>query len=395
MKALNIFGIILAWILSIAMVLMLIAAPLTLSALSLLDPENIAELVGEALVKPDESAAAVPEQDYGVVMLSAENGVREENSLTLDPIGENAETDDALAVLKDSLQDIVGEELNKEVLNKVLRSDAVSELLSAYVGDVTNAIIGKPGEKQFTAEKLVEVVKNNAGEIVEVLQEAGVTLTDDQKAQLKTEIKSAVEENAESIIAEIPTPEEIKESLVDGNQEIEIAFEILRAKNQIKGMLVGVIVVISLLIFGLRYPGFRGLRWLSTNLFTAGGFNVVLCIVLGLGSSAVKGVAEGVKAIESTPVEGIVTALLSQLTTGVIIRTVIIFVAAIALLVGYILLKVFVRKKKANKQAEPVSAEPIPAPAFVPESPVYTAVTVEPEIAAEQPAEEPAPTEEP
>ena len=395
MKALNIFGIILAWILSIAMVLMLIAAPLTLSALSLLDPENIAELVGEALVKPDESAAAVPEQDYGVVMLSAENGVREENSLTLDPIGENAETDDALAVLKDSLQDIVGEELNKEVLNKVLRSDAVSELLSAYVGDVTNAIIGKPGEKQFTAEKLVEVVKNNAGEIVEVLQEAGVTLTDDQKAQLKTEIKSAVEENAESIIAEIPTPEEIKESLVDGNQEIEIAFEILRAKNQIKGMLVGVIVVISLLIFGLRYPGFRGLRWLSTNLFTAGGFNVVLCIVLGLGSSAVKGVAEGVKAIESTPVEGIVTALLSQLTTGVIIRTVIIFVAAIALLVGYILLKVFVRKKKADKQAEPVSAEPIPAPAFVPESPVYTAVTVEPEIAAEQPAEEPAPTEEP
>lgn len=387
MKALNIFGIILAWILSIVMVLMLIAAPLTLSALSLLDPDNIAELVGGALVKPDESAAAEPEQDYGVAMLSAENGVREENSLTLDPVGENAQTDDALAGLKDSLQDIVGEEVNEEVLNKVLQSDAVSELLDAYVGDVTNAITGKPGEKQFTAEKLVEVVKNNADEIVEIVEEAGVTLTDDQKAQLKTEIKSAVEENAESIIAEIPTPEEIKESLVDGNREIGFAFEILRAKNQIKGMLVGVIVVISLLIFGLRYPGFRGLRWLSTNLFTAGGFNVVLCIVLGLGSSAVKGVAEGVNAIDSSPIEGVVTTLLSQLTTGVIIRTVIIFVAAIALLVGYILLKVFVRKKKADKQAEP-----IPAPAFVPESapaaPVYTAVPLEQEPAAEQPAEE-------
>ncbi len=392
MKALNIFGIILAWILSIAMVLMLIAAPLTLSALSLLDPENIAELVGEALVKEDEPAAAAPQKDYSIEKLSAGDNVREENSLTLEPVEENGEAEDVLDGLMDSVQDIIGEEVNEEVLNKVLQSDAVSELLDAYVGDVTNAITGKPGENQFTAEKLVEVVKNNVDEIVEIVEASGATLSDDQKAQLKSEIQSAVEENAEEIVAAIPTPEQIKESLVGDNKAMEIAFALLAAKNQIKGMIVGAIVLISLLIFGLRYPGFRGLRWLSANLFTAGGFNAVICIVLGLGSSAVKGVTAGINAIDGTAVDGIVGTLLSQLTTGVIIRTVIIFVAAIALLVGYILLKIFVRKKKAAKTAESVEAEP--APAFIPTSvPVDVPVAVE-QVASEQPAEEPAPTEE-
>ena len=194
----------------------------------------------------------------------------------------------------------------------------------------------------------------------------------------------------------MPTPEELKESLVDGNKERELAFTILAEKNQIKGTIVGIIVVLSVLIFALRYPGLRGMRWLSTDLFTAGGFNVLICVVLGIASSAVKGVTAGMNAIEGTAVDGIIGMLLSQLTKGVIIRTVIIFVAAIALLVGYILLKPFVKRKKAAKAETPAAEEVIPetVPAFEP-----VPVAVEQEVAVEEfaeesVAEEPAPAEE-
>lgn len=378
MKALNIFGIILAWILSIVMVLMLVAAPLTLSALSLLDPENIAELVGDALVKQDASAAAQP--THTLRRISAETATLGELSAEAD---ENSAAENILSGMNlDAIQDIVGEQVDEAVLGKILESEMVGELLDAYVSDVTNAITGKSAESQFTAEKLVKVVKDNMGEIVAIVEESGVTLSEEQKSQLKTEIQTAVEENAEQIIAELPTPEQLKENLVGNNKEIEIAMGVLAAKNQIKGMLVGAIVLVSLLIFGLRYPGLRGMRWLSANLFTAGGINVVICIALGLGTSAVKGVVAGVNAIDGTAFDDIVGTLLSQLTTGVVIRTVIIFVAAIALLVGYILLKPVVRKKKAAPVAEAPAFEAGETPSYVPTAaPVYTSAPVEAEPA--------------
>lgn len=383
MKALNVFGIIFAWILSIAMVVMLVAAPLALSTLSMLDPENIVELVGEAFLGNDESTAAASQKDYSVEMLSAKNNVREENSLAVDPIDESAAANDVLGGLMDSIQAIVGEEVNEEVLNKVLESDLAGELLDAYMGDAINSITGKPGESQFTAEKLVEVVKDNVDEIVEIMEESGMTLSQDQKTQLKTEINKVVQENAEDIVSALPTPEDIKEAIVKDNEGLEIAFAILAKKNQIKGMIVGAIVLISVLIFGLRYPGFRGLRWLSTNLFTAGGFNVVICLLLGAGSTAALGAEAGMNAIGGSPVAGIISKLLSQLAAGVVIRTVIIFVAAIALLVGYILLKIFVRKKRAQKE-ESVGVETIFEPAPIPAAaPVYTAVTIETERMSE------------
>ena len=356
MKALNVFAIILAWILSIAMVFMLVASPMTLSALSLLEPEDIVQIVGQVMVEGAEPAAAQPREAYGVQMLSAEAAVTEESAQS-----------DAANGLVQSIQGIVGDEVSPEMLEKVLTSDAMSELLGAYTEDVANAFVGVDGEKQFTSELLVEVVQENLDEIVEIVEESGkVALTDEQKEAFKSQLQTTVEENAEKIVEEIPTPEQVKESVLSSNQELALAFEILAKKDQIKGAIVGMIVVVSLLIFGLRYPRFRGLRWLSTNLFVAGGFNVIICLILGVGSSAIKSATTAIDSGVGGVIEDVIGTVLSQLAKGVILRTVIIFVAAIGLLVGYILLKKFVCKKKAN--ADPVEEEVIPeaVPAFVP-----------------------------
>lgn len=386
MKALNVFAIILAWILSIAMVVMLIAAPLALSALSLLDTDNIVEIVSQTLLDSNKSAAA--QEEFSVQNLSAETEVATEDT----PAAENA----AGSINMDGLQGLLGDDVSEEMLNKVLSSDALSELLGAYTKDITNAFAGKNAEKEFTPEFLVKVVNENLDEIVEIVAESGTPLTDEQKQKFKNQLQTTVEEKAEEIVASLPAAEEIKESIVKENEDIELAFTILARKNEIKGTIVGIIVVISALIFGLRYPGLRGMRWLSTNLFTAGGFNLFICAVLGLSTSAVKGATAGINALDGAEVEGIIGTLLSQLTKGMVIRTVIIFVAAIALVVGYNLLKPFARKKKAAKVAEPVAEEIIPeaVPAFEPAPVAVEQETVAEEAAAQESVEEPAPAEE-
>lgn len=385
MKVLNVFAIILAWLLSIAMVVMLVAAPLALSALSLLNPDTIVEIVGQVMVDSAEPAAAQPRETYTVKTLSAEAEATEESA-----------NNNAANGLMQSIQGIVGDEVSAELLDKVLTSDAMSELLGAYTKDIANAFVGKEGQQQFTPELVVKVVQENLDEIVEIVEESGAPLTEEQKETFKSQLQTAVEDNAEKIVEGVPTPEEVKESLLGKNdEEMALAFTVLAKKNQIKNAIVGIIVLLSVLIFGLRYPGLRGMRWLSTNLFTAGGFNVLICVVLGLASSAVKGVTAGMNAIGGTPVEGIISMMLGQLSKGVIIRTAIIFVAAIALLVGYILLKPFVKKKKAAKAVETDVEETIPetVPAFEAAPVAVAQEAVAEETAAEEPAEEPASAE--
>ena len=379
MKALNVFAIILAWILSIALVVMLIAAPLALSALSMLSPENIVELVGDALVEDNKSAEAQLQGQIVVRNLSAEVEVAPQEIPTTGNVAGGMDLS--------GLQEILGEEV---MFNKLLESKAMSELLNAYVKDVTNAIAGKNADKEFTSELLVEVVQENIDEIVEIVA-TGTSLTNEEKEQLKEQIRTGVVEKADEIVESMPSSEEIKESVLEGDEGLAIVFKILAMRNQIKGVIVGVIVVITALIFALRFPGFRGLRWLSIDLLIASLFNGIICKALGASSVVTLGLLDGIDALGSNA-EGVAGMLVTQLANGLVVRTIIMFVAAVVLMVGYILLKKCMRKKKTVKAEEPaveeVVPETVPAPVAVEQEAVAE------EAAEEQSAEEPAPAEE-
>lgn len=393
MKALNVFAVIVAWILSIAMVLMLIAAPLMLSALSMLDPENIVQIVANAMVDKEKSAVAQPQDQVVLQNLSAESQADTEEM----PDSGNAQSGLDLA----GLQGLVGDD---EIFSKLLSSRAMSELLGAYTEDVANAFAEKNAPKVFTPELLTEVVRNNIDEIVEIVA-ADASVTDEEKAKLKEQIQSGVVDKAEEIVEELPSAEEVKASVLESNESLGVVFMILAKRNQIKAMIVGAIALISVLIFALRFSGFRGLRWLSTNLFVAGACNVAISVVLSVGSSAVVGMAAGMNAMGGG-IDGIVGKMLAQLTQGVIIRTAIILVAATVLLVVYMLLKPLTQKKKAKievSEAEEIIPKVgpvfVPSPVVVEEEPAAEPVSQEAltqihEILAEEPVEEIAPIEE-
>ena len=349
-KTLNVFGIILAWFLSVALVVLLIAAPAALSALSLLEPETITDAVWSVL-ETEQPSAAAPEKSYSVTSLSAKKADKSSNATSAEKIlGE-------LDVSK--IEEIIGEEIDEDVFNKVLASDAVKELVGAYADDVMNVITGKTEESKFDADRIIEIVDDNIDEIAEIVQEIAPDLSAEDVKNLKSEIKTAVRENAEDIVEVIPAPEEIREMVVGSNPEVEFALALLAQRDIFKLIIVAAIVLLSLLIFLFRIPGFRGFRWLSVDLFVAGGFGALICVALHLGSSVAIGMLENVAELEMLAVNDVIRNVLSAFTRGVTIRTAVIFAAAIVLMVVYVLIKKL-REKKAARQAAPVFAPAAP-----------------------------------
>lgn len=403
MKALNVFGILVALFLSIGLVVMLIAAPLLLSTMSVLEPKNIVEVMVEGITEEMESAAAEPQKAYTFEKLSKSSGKESLVESIMDVLEE------------EGIDKIAGQKIDEEVVVEVLASDAMIDVFEAYAEDVTDALTGDSGKKQFTAKNVKEIVHDNLDEIVEAVEDAGIEMSKSEKAEVKEKIDSAMKKNAEKFVNALPDPEEIGETVINDEDLSELVGEFLAQRAMLKNTIVVTIIVLSLLIFFLRYPGFRGLRWLATDLFIGGGFNILLCAGLGIAASAARELAED---LDSSMAEGIIKNFIDQLSTGVIIRTVIMLAAAVVLLVGYYLLKKFVVKKAGKATEKPIvvpAAAPVfvPAPAPVPvAAPVYTAVTVapeladetaaesveepalaEPEVIAEEPAAEPAPAE--
>lgn len=326
-KVSNVLCIILAWILSIVLVLTLMVVPMTLSALSLLNTNTITKIVTDtltqSLIPADEDDTAA---DYSLSKLSNTSQTS------------NADT------ASSALGSILGDQVSPEIMEKLLTSKAAQEFINTYIGDVTNAFTGSGENAQLDAQKVKSIVSDNMDEIVEIVRQINPNLTDSDVAQLKDAITKAVDEQAEDLVQMLPQPEEIKQELMESSPELKTAFDILAKKDTIKLAVIGAVVLLSGLIFVCRLWGFRGFRWLAVDLFVGGGFNGLVCVGLFLGASVVK------QMIADQPmIDGLIGSLLSSFTVGMVIRTVVMLTAAVGLLLAYI----FIKKARAAKQAAP------------------------------------------
>ena len=230
-KVLNVFGIIFAWILSIALVLSLIVSPIILSALSLLSPKTLAN----AVTNIDMSSLVAPE------------------------VGGEGSEDGGMAAL--------------------LSTNAAKELFQLYATDITNSLSGKNAESKFTVEALQKVVEENIDELIAVMREMEAVPTDASDEEIKTAIKTGITENMDEIMENLPDPKELTEQVSAENPELQVAFDIIGRAQTIKFTVIGEIILISVLIFVCRLFDFKGVRWLSVDLFIASG----VCVLLSVG----------------------------------------------------------------------------------------------------------------
>lgn len=323
-KTWNVLGIIGAWILSIALVLMLIVTPIVFSALSLLNADTITKVVSGALMVVGDAASQPSAETFEVTRLS-------EVSTPENP-AENA------------LAGMFGNQLTKEQTEKILESNLVKDFVKNYTDDLTNAFVGGAEGQSFNADKVKSIVNDNLDEIVGILQEVVPECAKMDKEELKANIRKAVDEGAEKIVQALPKPEDIRQEIIQQNPAMESALKVLAQKNQIKLAVIGAIILISALIFLCRLPEFRGLRWLAVDLFVGAGFGAFVSVGLIVSSSAVAEIAKQ----SGEQVAGIIGTLLSAFTSGMFTRTAVMLIAGGLFLAGYIVIK----KKKSNIEQE-------------------------------------------
>lgn len=321
-KTLNVLGIIAAWLLSIVLVVMLFMTPIAFSALSLVNGETITKVLTDALTAGLENQLGAEQVDV----------------VTLSEISQSPE-----AVGEDVLTGLFGDAINQEQISALLSSKAAKELIEVYIDDLLAAFTDSKQEAKFNTEKLKSILREHIDEIVSILRDEIPECADMDPEELKSKVLDALDQGAEEIMQAVPKPQELKQQLTESNPEIETAMEMLAKKDTVKLAVIGVIVLLSGLIFACRIPGLRGFRWLAVDLFVGGGFGAFISVGLLVSASAVSEIAK-----QSGPqIAGMVGSVLSAFTTGMIVRTVVMLAAGGALLAAYILLK----KQKASKTA--------------------------------------------
>ena len=335
----NILGIILAWVLSVALIIMLVVSPIVFSALSLLNPQVITEAV-TSIFKQSAPVSCAPVFD-GTTMHASTSGSNSGGLLA--GMDLNGIIED---VFEEMFEGVEGVEIDTEIVQKVINSDAAKDLIESYTEDIANAFAGSGEEMKFNADKLVEIVENNIDEIVDIIQEVTRDETLD-KEKIKTEITTAVADNAESIMQALPKPEALKEQLVGNSPELESIFKILAMKDTIELGVIAVIVVLALLIFVCRIPGFRGFRWLATILYITGGINALIGGGMMFSGAALMNALPAEVAI----ISGIVETFITAFATNILVRAGIMLVVAIAFTVAYVIIKKAIKKRKAARAA--------------------------------------------
>lgn len=349
-KVMNVFGVILAWLLSIVLVIMLVASPLALSALDMLSADTITEILTGSFAQQtppaDERAA-----DYSITRLSNVSEFVEEIPDT-EQIMSGVDADAVGNVGEQMLGQLFGNQLDQQDIQTILSSDMAKDFIQFYSDGITSAVTGEPGEFQFDSDTVKDFVEDNLDEIVEIAKQVAPEYADVATEEAKNMIRKLVEENADELVKLLPRPDELVQSILQDAPELEIVFHILAQKENIKKAIVGVIVVLCVLIFLLRIPGMRGFRWLATDLFIGSGFSIVWCVVTSMGTTLL----EGVVSFDAT-LAGIVNPILTLFAKGLIIRTAIMLASAVVLLVVYIIIKKALAKKACCVEEEVAACE--------------------------------------
>lgn len=333
-KTLDVLGAVAAWLLSMVLVVTLLATPILFSTLSLLNANTVTKVVS-GLLTTRQNHDEAPRMEVPQVK-------------QLSHVTKTADT--AEDVGKDVLTGLFGDDISPDQISAILDSKVAKELIEAYTEDLTGAFAGGDKASEFNAEKIKSVVNENIDDIVEVLQKNIPELADKSAEELKKEITKAVDENADKIMEALPDPEDLKQQLAEENPMLETVMTVIAMRDTIKLILIGVIVVLSGLIFACRLPGVRGFNWIAVDLFTAGGLGVLVSVVLLMASSALGSSTEAYGA----ELVGLVGVLLSSFTTGLFVRYGVMLVFGGVLLTAYLLLK----KYKKQTQATPLSEDP-------------------------------------
>lgn len=229
---LNVFGIIFAVILSIALLATLIVAPVISAGTNFITPKSIQDVITSI--------------DYEEIITETAPEISE----TIENVG-----------------------LPTEMLTEVLDSDATEDLIEIYVGGIKAVVAGDENYEGLTAESIINIANENIDELADIAIKhlpddklAAMGSTEVVKEQISNVIISEVEKGADKIATALPDVKEMVEQNAD-KETLETIRYILNGTVSI--VLWVTVVILSLLVFGCRWPRFKGFMWLGVVYFLA------------------------------------------------------------------------------------------------------------------------------
>ena len=178
------------------------------------------------------------------------------------------------------------------------KSSAMQALISAYTEDVLNAATNTGNDPLLTSETVTELLAPHMEEIATIVENSLPENVQLDRTKLTGAIEKAAAVTLPALVNTIPPAQTVADTIVKQDTPgLAAAMEVLKyiRNGFVRALIIGAIAILSILIVLLRLPGFSGLRWVGTDLLTAGalagivGYGVQTDIMQNLISSLIEG----------------------------------------------------------------------------------------------------------
>lgn len=153
------------------------------------------------------------------------------------------------------------------------KSSAMQALISAYTEDVLNAATNTGNDPLLTSETVTELLAPHMEEIATIVENSLPENVQLDRTKLTGAIEKAAAVTLPALVNTIPPAQTVADTIVKQDTPgLAAAMEVLKyiRNGFVRALIIGAIAILSILIVLLRLPGFSGLRWIGTNLLTAG-----------------------------------------------------------------------------------------------------------------------------
>lgn len=260
------------------------------------------------------------------------------------------------------------------MLNELIRTDLMGEVIDLYIDDTLSALDGDSAQSALTPDTVNALVQKHMDELMPIMREyagSDPTIDDDTLKQIITAMF-----DGDALIEALPSPADLGIT-----EEVITALSLIRNKALLTGSVI-LAAVLSLLVFALRWPRFKGFMWLAVVYIISALFN----LVSGAGVSAA---IPALAATYEPKLEGVLSPVLAVLTRAFFTSAAVLGVLAIAFILIFAFGRRALKKKKlAAAPAAPVVEEvtPVTVPSYVTEGFAAAGSSVEPAVGAVDPA---------
>ncbi len=210
---------------------------------------------------------------------------------------------------------VVGDmEIPVEIVNEFMESPAVEELLSTYTESVSALLTGKEIPEGLTPDKLRQIADKHLDDLLDIV--ADYLPQDVPRQELRDQVYTMIDENAEEILAQLPTTQQLVEEVVPISAK-ELATVQMVLGPAVITVLIAVCVVLALLILVCRLRRFGWMLWIGIDSIIV----AILVAIVGAGSGIVLSLLQGQMTQATAVASSAVRVVANQLwlATGILL----------------------------------------------------------------------------